>query len=388
MHTASGRVPAGSASDDYIAIVEAAADLLSSRRSTERMQATRETMLKAGEHPAGQWPWGRRWIKKTKEWEVIPKAQQQAEKLYRLCVLQRLGTIEIGKRLGWAANVVSKRMHAVGSKWNRTMKTQQDGEKTFTLDIPPLLNPMQAAAIERQLRKNLTVFPEHKRQSLLQGLVRCWACGSTMSHTSSGGHRLGIYRHLPSSHRKGCVYQVPALLLERDVMASCGELLASSKKLKAAIEGALKDPTGNVEEELADVQAQILKLERDHKRCLDRAVYFEDADAKKLAEEAKQITKQLESLRGEYEGLRVKLGQASGQRPAQIAARMRRLFGFRGVSVLTLPKEKQRELAVLVVGRASRESPEGIYVRVAGIVSGRPGAWEWELRGSLGVLAG
>jgi site-specific DNA recombinase len=389
LHTAQGPVAIGSAEAGFIAIVEAAADLLSSTRSKERLQSSRETMLKNGEHAFGRWPWGRRWNKTTKEWEVDAEAKRQAQQLYRMCVIQRLGTIEIGRRLGWTANVVGKRMRSAGiSKWPRRMTTQQ-GERTFTLTIPALLSPLQAVAIERRLKANLSIFPEHKRRSLLQGFVRCWSCGGAMSHTTSGDGDHRIYRHLPRSHRKGCTYQVPAPLLEQDVVDSCGELLTSSAKLKAAIEAAQKAPTlKDAQDELADVEEQIQKLEQTHKRLLHRVVYFEESDAKKLADEAKQINKQLETLRGTEEGLRVKLGKSGQQSPALITAQMRRLFGFRGVAVLALPKEKQRELVALVVGRASREAKEGIYVRNAALVSGRPAAWEWQLRGSLGLLAG
>jgi hypothetical protein len=269
----------------------------------------------------------------------------------------------------------------------------QQGEKTFILSIPSLLTPMRAAAIERQLKANLTIMPEHRHRSLLQGFVRCWSCGGNMSHSTSGDLRYGVYRHLPTSHHRGCTHQVPAPLLERDVVACCGELLASSAKLKAAIESALKDPTGDLKDaqvELSDVQTEIEKLEVAHKRCLDGLVYFDhsDRERKKLADEAKQISASLENLRGTYEALRVKLGKSSEQSPAQIAAQMRRLFGFQGLAVLSLSKEKRRELIALVVGRASKGAREGIYVRNAAILNGRPAAWEWQLRGSLGLLAG
>jgi hypothetical protein len=268
-----------------------------------------------------------------------------------------------------------------------------EGEKSFDLRIPALLTSMQAAAIERRLKSNLSIMPEHKNRSLLQGMARCWNCGGNLSHATSGDHRYKSYRHLPSSLREGCISQVPGDLIERDVVASCGELIASSAKLKAAIESALKNATGALKDakvELGDVQAEIHKLEGAHKRCLSGLVYFDhsERERKKLADEAKQITVRLENLRGTESALRVKLGKSSEHDPSNVALQLQRLFGLRGLAVLSLPKEKRRELVSLVVGRASKEATEGIYVRNAAMLKGRPAAWEWRLQGSLGMLTG
>jgi len=393
LHTAQGPVANGSAEAGFLNIIEAAADLLGARRSRERVLQAFETKLANGEHSHGRGPWGRKWDKTRKVWNIDPEARRQARQLYRMCVIQGLGTVEIGQRLGWPATTVGERLHSAGrSRWPRTLMTLE-GLKSFDLSIPALLTSVQAAAIERRLKANLSVMPEHKNRSLLQGLIRCGGCGGNLSHATSGDRRYETYRHLASSHRKGCTYQVPAPLIERDVVAVCGELLASSAKLKSAIEAALKDATGDLKDaktELSDVQGEIHKLESAHKRCLDGLVYFDhsERERKKLADEAKQISARLETLRGTHEGLRVKLGKSSAQDPARVAAQMRRLFGLRGLAVLSLPKEKQRELVLLTVARASKESPEGIYVRNAAMANGRPAAWEWRLQGSLGLLTG
>src|SRR6266496_255953 len=389
LHTGQGLVNIGSAESNFLNIIEAAADLLSSTRSKERALQTFETMLARGEHAFGRGPWGRIWDKSAKTWSVDPEAKRQARRLYRMCVVQRMGSKEIGRWLKWSAGTTAKRLHSAGkTEWPRRL-----GEKTYILDIPALLNPLQAAAIERRLKANLSVMPENKNRSLLQGMIRCAGCGGNLSHATSGDLQYAFYRHLGSSHRRGCIRQVPARLLERDILGCCGELLASSAKLKAAVESALKAATGDLRDaktELADAQAEIHNLEGAHKRCLDGLVYFDhsERERKRLADEAKQISARLETLRGTHEGLRVKLGKSSEQDPAKVAAQMRRLFGLRGLGVLSLPKERRRELIGLVVGRAGRESPEGIYVRNAGMVNGRPVAWEWRLRGKLGSLVG
>jgi DNA invertase Pin-like site-specific DNA recombinase len=389
LHTGQGLVSIGSAESAFINIIEAAADLLSSTRSKERALQAFETMLARGEHAFGRGPWGRIWDKTAKAWSVDLEAKRQARQLYRMCVERGFGTIEIGRRLGWHQNTVGKRLHSAGlSKWPRRL-----GEKTYILNIPPLLTPMQAAAIERRLKANLSIMPQNKHRSLLQGMIRCANCGGNLSHATSGDRQYAYYTHLPSSRRQGCIAQVPAPLIERDVVACCGELLASSAKLKAGIEAALKDASGDLKDakaEITDVQAEISKLEVAHQRCLDALVFFNHSEREraKLADAAKGISARLESLKGTHEALRVRLGKSSEQEPAKIASQMRRLFGLRGLAVLSLPKEKQRELVSLVVGRASKESPEGIYVKNAGMAGGRPAAWEWRLQGSLGLLDG
>jgi hypothetical protein len=120
-------------------------------------------------------------------------------------------------------------------------------------------------------------------------------------------------------------------------------------------------------------------LEGEHTRTLDLLTKFDHSEPakNKLIQRVKQISTSLESLRGTSQALRVKLGKSPEQSPAKIAAQLRRLFGFRGLAVLSLPKEEQRELVALVVGRAGKESPEGIYVRNAAMVNGRPAARGW-----------
>jgi len=393
LHTGQGRVDLASAEGEFMVGIEAIADRLSSRRSRERMLQSREKMLAKGQHAHGRPPWGRLWNKQTKKWAVDTETKRRARELYRMCVLQGLGTAAIGKQLGWHQNTVSERLHSAGlSKWPRRLVTQE-GEKTFILDIPALLTPAQAVAIERTLKANLSVMPQHRSRSLLQGMIRCSNCGGNLSHITSGDHKYGAYRHLPSSWRQGCIRQVPAPLIERDVVASCGELLASSAKLKSAIESSLKDATGDLRDakvELSDVLAEIHKLELAHQRSLDAMIWFNhsEREKEKLADAAKRIGARLEILRGTHEGLRVKLGKSSAQDPAKIASQMRRLFALRGLAVLSRPKEKQRELVGLVVGRASKESGEGIYVKTASLAGGHPSAWEWRLQGSLGLLDG
>src|SRR5262249_53550694 len=157
--------------------------------------------------------------------------------------------------------------------------------------------------------------------------------------------RYNSYRHLGSSLREGCINQVPGDLIERDVVASCGQLLASSAALKTAIESALKDATGELKDakvELSDAEREIRQLDGEHTRTLDLLTKFDHSEPakNKLIQKATRISERLEGLRGTCEALCVKLGKSSDeQSPTKVAAQMRRLFGLQGLAVLNLPNE-------------------------------------------------
>jgi hypothetical protein len=308
-----------------------------------------------------------------------------------LYVGKGFSTTKLAEEFGWAVSSLTKRLHSAGrSRWVRKLTTPE-GEKTFTLEIPGLLTPRQAAEIESRARANLTVLPQDRRRSLLQGLLRCERCGGSLSHVvASSGH--GAYRHYLPTRREGCIYQIPAELIERAIVASCGELISSTKSLRAAIESAIEDArTGmkGTKAELAELERQIRRVGLAHDRALKELIEFDGQDRirNKLREAIRNLDTRLETLRGQREGLAAKLGTSTDSE--QIRRQLAVLFGWHGRGLVKLSRENQRELVSLVVGRTRRESPQGIYVNQAKIGKGRRDlVWNWRLLGNLGLMSG
>ena len=388
LHTASGEVDLESEETEFLATMEAGAFKLAARLSRKRSIQNRQTLLAEGVPSLGRAPWGRKWRKQDKRWEVDPVAQRQAREMYRAYVVQGKSLKELSAQLNVPRTTLHKRLQSAGM---HTLHCELGG-KSYDLEVPSLLDPAQAAAIARRLRANATTMPGGRHRALLQGVVRC-TCGSSLSHTSTAQGTQPVYRHLIATRREGCVRAVPAPMLEKSVLAAVGDMLSSKAKLQAAVRAALQDTASGTTDrraELRDAEEEIKRLDAEQNRTLDLLTQVEQtAPAKaRLLERLKKSSTRLDTLRKRLDALKRELGESSEGEPARVAEQLQALFGRVG-PIMRLKPAQQRELLTLVCGRSGRASPHGIFVRQDAYGSGRKDlSWSWELRGVIAPMTG
>ncbi|MGE5523203.1 MAG: recombinase family protein [Rhodospirillaceae bacterium] len=371
--------------------------------SSWKTRESRQKMMEQGLHAFGQHPWGRILHDDKKTWSVDPKAKQLAQHVYRLYVEKGKSWAEIASLTGEKKTTLIKRMRSAGvSRWKRKLTTP---EKTlwFTIDIPPLLTPQQASALERRSKSNCTVLPIGRRKrSLLQGLVRCKHCGRLLTRMPSkkrnadGSYDLHIYRHPPNDAGERCFWHVPADLIEPAIVRACGEIIGDNRALKAAIERGLRGVTAEAEAAANDAIAIRKEVARTEK-AMD-AVIAELTERTQPGPARERLREKLDKLDARLSELRCASVDASEmlnslipspKQASEVADRIRALCGLNGKApLLSMTSAQQRLLVAAVVGHQSGQDSYGVYVTMHRFGNKKEVYWNWELRGALAVAGG
>src|SRR5258708_4896765 len=274
-HTPMGKMPIDTPSGKAMVQMFSVFSEHDTDNSSWKTLESREKLLARGKHAFGRWPWGRHWNKQTERWEIDLAQKQQIHRAYELYVREGKSLEATAKAVGMKKSTLWKAFRSASiSLWERKLTTPE-GVKTFFLEIPQLLNSRQALAVRRTAERNSTVMPDQARgRSLLQGMIRCWHCGGTMSRMPSrkgDGLVCFVYRHLPSSRTVRCLWHVPAELIEKAIVRACCDVINKNGELVTAIRGALvrtASGAAEVQTELAELNATLPTA----LKKLDRAV--------------------------------------------------------------------------------------------------------------------
>ena len=400
-HTALGKMPIDTPAGKSVVQMMSVMGELETDTSSWKTQQSREKLLGDGHHAFGRWPYGRILHEDGKSWSIDRKAQRLMQRAFHYYVEAGKSLEQTAKLLDMPKTTLSKRLRSAGiSAWRRTLTTP-NGPRSFTLKIPALLTPKQAAAVERQAAENRTVLPTAGRnRSLLQGLVRCGHCGRDLSRTPSrkpDGSKKFNYRHPKNEKGERCFWHVPADLLERSVVRACTEVIEDNKKLKGAIERGINRSASSAAAARSEAK-ELAAAMASTSLAIDRAVDELTRRAQpgpvknKLRAKLGLLEHRYNDLAAMHDGAMAKseAGTVSQKDAAQIANGLRTLCGLNGsVSLAAMPSEQKRLLVSLVVGRSSRGSAHGIFVQMVRFSKRKKDVyWEWDLRGAMAHVQG
>lgn len=278
-----------------------------------------------------------------------------------------------------------------------------NGEE-FTIPCPPLLTAEQQRQLRQRLATNATVRPQSKGEYLLQGLVRCAGCGGSMTGQTStkDGRSHSIYRHpMPGTDKKlpnACTWGVPVKLLDDDVLSACASIIKDGDALRNAIRTAIAQADSgqaDLAERIPDLERQIAAAVKKMDQQLDVLIESEKGSGarEQIQGRIKRTERSLAELRAEHAELSAQLAVVALPKGGAdtIAAKLRSLYwrGGAGAAVV-LPFARRKEFVRMIVGRTSRESPEGIFVKMGRAPGGtkKDVTWSYELRGCVAIADG
>lgn len=399
LHTANGRAQLETPEGEFHAGIQSQSDRFFAQKIAQRTRDSRLEMLSKGVHAFGRHPWGRVWKKEQEKWEIDEKKHAQIQRAYDLYVRQDRSVADVAKKLGMPRSSLLKAFDSAGiTEWHRSINTPE-GVQRFVLTIPALLSAAQVNAIRHRRHRNRTVRPGATRQrSLLQGLIRCWHCGGKLSRMPSrkgNGKDDAVYRHLPATRGPKCLWHVPADLIEDTVVSACALLIQDNKQLLTSLRAGVEAGRYGLQDaraRLVDIQKRLPELHRRVERAQAELLNFEGSAAacNGLRNEMKRLSAAISDLEIEQREVvdRIELLSTPLTSAKGVADRIRALVGLHGVAALRLTPEQKRRLLVIVIGRDSEVSPNGVFIRMSRIHGPRKAVWFWELRGSLAQMEG
>ena len=400
LHDFSGPLPLNTAQGKLFSNMQAVIGEFTAEQGAEKSIESRQTVMRNGGIAAGRPPFGRKWNKEAKRFEIIPERRAQLKRAFDVIVRQGRSMRKAAAQLGMGESSLRK---AIAQAALTEIKQHLNGEE-FTIPCPPLLTVEQQSQLLQRLAANATVRPESKGEYLLQGLVRCAGCGGSMSGQTSkkDGRKYSIYRHpVPGTGKKlpsGCTWGVPVKLIDDDVLSACAAIVENGGALRSAISAALVQANSG--------QADLAERAADVKRLIATAVKKMDqqtdalVDSEKGSEAREQIQQKIKRTERTLADLRAEHAELSGQLAVielpkggadAIAAKLRSLYWHRGAGpAVMLPFAKRKEFVRLIVGRNNRESPEGVFVKMGRPPGGtkKDVTWAYELRGCVGIADG
>jgi DNA invertase Pin-like site-specific DNA recombinase len=395
LHDFSGPVPLETPEGEFVAHMKALVGRFAARQGVAKSLSSRERVLQSGGIAAGRPPFGRRSNTESKKLELIPEKRDLMRRAYDLIVNRRHSLNRAAVELDMADSSLRKAIRQAA--W--TEAVQHFRGKSYTFPCPQLLTPEQLQRIEARLAANKVTRPHTKGEYLLQGLVRCAACAATLTGQTStkNGKRYSVYRHPVHTHDKsrGCLWHVPVEELDPDVLTACANAVSNGKSLRQAIEAALAEQyatAGDIGSRLKQVEADSQRASVRLQRTLDSLVAFADESEarKRLTARASEEEQRLQHLRSERDELtrQAALIQVPPETADDIAAKLRSLYWGSGIGPERMLKfEQQREFVRTVVGRNTRDSALGIYVRMfrAKGASKKAVKWAYKLDGCLAL---
>ncbi len=396
LHDFNGPVPLETPEGEFSALIQALAGRLMAKQSKKKSLASRERVMKSGGIAAGRPPFGRRWNRDAKKLEIIPEKHEVIRRAYDLIVNRRYSLNRTAAEVDMADSSLRKAIRQAA--WTEAVQHFQGA--TYTFPCPPLIAAEQVRRIEARLAANKVTRPETKGEYLLQGLVRCAACGATMTGQTSikDGKRYSVYRHpVPvtrDAQGRGCVWQVPVEELDPDVLTACANVVSNGQLLRQAVEAALVEQystAGDIGNRLKQVEADLQRASVRLQRALDTLVSFpEDSESRKrLTTRAGEEDQRLKDLRRERDELarQAALLAVPPETVDEIAAKLRTLYWGNGIGPERMRFEQRREFVRTVVGRTTRDSEMGIYIRMyrAKGASKKAVRWAYKLDGCLAL---
>ena len=343
---------------------------------------------------AGRPPWGRTWNNKAACYKVVPNARLKLEQAHKAIAINGISLNQTAKKFGMAQSSLRKAI----DQSTLTEVTQHLGGKEFLFKCEPILSERQQRSILQAISSNAVVKPRTKGLYLLQGLVRCKACGATMTgqpgYKGSGKHkrRYLVYRHPPRPrYKEGCTWQVPVELLNEDILYSCSLAISNGAQLQAAIENELNQKQANshkLRERKKFIAEEIRQTGALLDRTLDRLVAFDEGSESRnrLEERAKAYELKLPGLRVELDEAdrQLSLIQLPDETADAVAAKIRSLY-WHGVGNKALSFEQQRDFVRTMVGRIGQKSEHGIFVTMvrAKGASKKDVSWRYNIQGNL-----
>jgi len=394
LHDFSGPLPFETPEGEFRLLIDSVVGRYTSRQGVHKSIQARVDVLEKGGIAAGRPPWGRAWDKARQKFEVIPDSRKKLKLVYELIVNRKysLNRAAKDKDVMLANSSLRKAILQAG----RSHVTQSLLGHVYQIPCPALLTQSQQRRMQQRVAENAVVRPRIKGRYVLQGLVRC-SCGAAMTGQSSikDGSVYSVYRHSPAtySESKGCCWGVPADLLDTDVFEACVTVIKDGTSFRKAIEAALSnEESGRLQLERLQrrLRREIAQLREELDRLVDVLSKLKGGESEgrtriRIKEcEQKLNDKRSEQIAGARKLEMLKLPSASAD---EIAFKMRSMCG-RGWPRKAPSTEQKREFVRTMVGRLSKESPAGIFVRMFRKKGGskKDVFWRYELNGSL-ILA-
>ncbi len=391
IHTVNGPLDTSSPEGEFQVMINSVIGRFTARQGVKKSINARLHVLRNGGIAAGRPPWGRRWTRQEKKFDVIPERQALMREVYDLIVNRKRSLLEAAKRVGMAPSSLRKAVNQAA--WSKVEQTLQ-GE-TFEFKCPSLLNVFEQRRLVRRIEENRIVRPTVSGKYLLQGLVKCAKCGAHMTGMTSikGNYRYAVYRHAPARYKDGCTWQVPQALLDDDILTACAETVKSGTALRDAIRAELSQRNGGEEPKLRERRKVIKQAIRKWEDEIDRLMDALAALGKNAPEQAKKRTlKRLTELEGKLVADKAAIEKIDGEISDMempdvdadaLAAKLRSLYWASGAGPqVALTFEQRKTFIRTIIGVA----PElGIYVTMHRRSSSKKDVfWKYEIKGLIG----
>ena len=387
IHTLNGPLDTSSPEGEFQVMINSVIGRFTARQGVKKSINARLHILRNGGIAAGRPPWGRRWNADLKRFEIIEARQEQMRAAYDLIVKQNKSVIQAAAALDLAASSLRKAIN----QSDLTKVRQQLADEQFEFPCPPLLTWLEKRRLVKRIRDNAVVRPAIKGTYLLQGLVRCGNCQSTMTGQTSNKNRqrYTVYRHPPKRMQEGCTWAVPVDLLDDDVLTACADVVKDGEALRDAIktEMSQRRPAGQ------DLEGRKRRLEETvarHSKQLDQLVdtlgELDKAGAAHLRTKAridrleKQLTEaqaELTDVAGDVAEMQVPQADADS-----MAAQLRSLYWASGRA---LSVDGKRAFLRTMIGA---EKNLGVFVQMHRRKDGKlkDVFWHYQVNGLIGSL--
>jgi site-specific DNA recombinase len=396
LHEFDGPVSLDTAEDEFRVMLKSVMGRWTARQGVEKSIALRLRLMEMGTPAAGRPPYGRRWNKDKKKYELIPEKVEQLIAARDLILRKGKSHNETADLLEIGRSSLRKAIDQA----SLVTVTQRLMGREFHFKCDAILSPGDQRRIEAHIAKNATVRTKTSAQHLLQGLCRCAACGASMTGQTSikDGKSYSVYRHPPpppgTKLPPGCVWQIPAALLEEDVLWACARIIQDGQALRQAIQNAIAGSNSTIAEldqTIEQLKKDIRQINTRYERILDRLVAFDEGceTRKRLEDRAKSESVKLSGSQAELNQL---LNQRSLVMPRdgsaeEIASKLRSLY-WHGIGPSRMMSfELRREFVRTIVGRTSRKDSKGIFISMSRLKGGtkKDVIWRYRIDGDLAL---
>jgi site-specific DNA recombinase len=352
-------------------------------------------------HPScGKLPWGREYNKETRQWKIIPEAQEKITEIAMQYLDEDVQFSVLGKRYGMNPSNLHKILtKRCGETWEIEFKEERFGiDKKIALQIPRLLPESTIQRIREKCEARRTW--DHgttKYKYLFNRIIFDQETGYALSGTPNAtGQR--YYKSYKESRNQ---YMVNANILEKSVTETLFEALGRNEIIyKAVFDG--NDSMKNTEKFKKKIALKTKELERVEKQLSKISQIVDRLSAEEITYFLEKETSKLRDLEKERSDLKFEIGVMTNElrcsptreeieaKREQVNRDIARAIEFtdfeNGGGFENLPfEEKQKIMKLVFGGKDEMGKRYGIYIEP---LSGKPKKYSYEAYGRLGKIYG
>lgn len=356
-----------------------------------------ERAERAGYPSSGPQPYGRKFNKKTEQWEVVPEKKELVERIAQ-AYLDGMSFKDLGDRFGLPiSSIYTTLTKRSGGTWEQHFSSKRCNiSKVVPTTIPPLLPDETIQKILDKAKQRRTW--DHKTTRFTYLLNRILVDARTGTSLTAATKN-GVRYYYPFQARGNELYLIRADDLETSVLDVLYEVLGCSQSLQQAVfnESSKEEVRNELLEKRKSLTRETANLEKRIKKLINLILEDDREDGQVhqlMQQERRQLDDRYESIEAELRKVENSLkaipseAEIEAKRVAFLEEMAYRLSYFNaGHSLRELSPDNQKKILNIIFGGTDPQGKRyGIYITVVG--DKKPRTFRFEAYGRLGSITG